>query len=68
LLVDHNPNEARALLRPLGFSVHRSSMADTARAIVTAIDAGDLAAALRVTEQEAGEDDGEPGADSEDTV
>ena len=68
LLVDHNPNEARALLRPLGFSVHRSSMADTARAIVTAIDAGDLAAALRATEQEAGEDDRESGAGGDDTA
>lgn len=68
LLLDRNAAEARALLRPLGFSVHRNSMADTARAIVTAIDAGDLDAALRATEVRVGNDEEAPDPADEDTA
>jgi len=49
LLLDGKPADARALLRPLGFSIHRSEMADIARNIIREIDAGDVAAALRAT-------------------
>ncbi len=67
LLVDGNGDEARALLRPLAFSVHRSSTTDRARAIVDAIDAGDLAKALQISESKGDEEEegsDEPGDDN----
>lgn len=63
LLADHNAEEARALLRPLGFSIHRSKTADIARAIITEIDAGNIEAALRRTDEQA-EMDAEDGEDA----
>lgn len=66
LLVDRNTAEARALLRPLGFSIHRSETANVARTIITEIDAGNVEAALRATEQQAEEGD-ETGSDAEGT-
>jgi hypothetical protein len=69
LLADRNPAEARALLRPLGFSIHRSKTADVARAIITEIDAGNVDAALRATQNQAedGADAG-PGEDGGDAA
>lgn len=63
LLADRNAEEARALLRPLGFSIHRSKAADMARAIITEIDAGNIEAALRSTREQA-ETDAEEGGDA----
>lgn len=69
LLADHNAAEAKALLRPVGFSIHRSETADVARKIITEIDAGNVEAALRATEQQAeGGDDASPDEEGKDAV
>ncbi|QIG79264.1 tetratricopeptide repeat protein [Stakelama tenebrarum] len=62
LLTDGKAAEARAVLRPLAFSVHESAATKRARKIVDAIDEGDLDKALATAEEgaEAGPEDEEP--------
>lgn len=61
LLAEGKPDQARAVLRPLAFSVHRSKTAERALAAITAIEDGDVELALAELQKAEEEDEAQEG-------